>query len=61
MLNGNQNNTLPNIYFDESGNTGQDLINLEQPVYVLTSVKFNDIESLELIDLNGRKVLKVIT
>ena len=30
--------TLPEIYLDESGNTGPDLGNLSQPVYALDSV-----------------------
>ena len=30
------------IYFDESGNTGQDMLNKDQKVFVLASVNFNE-------------------
>lgn len=36
------------IYFDESGNTGQDMLNNEQKVFVLGSVSFNYDELNEL-------------
>lgn len=36
------------IYFDESGNTGQDLLNSEQKVFALASVRFDNSE-LEIL------------
>lgn len=36
------------IYFDESGNTGQDMLNKEQKVFVLASVNYNDKELEEI-------------
>lgn len=35
---------MQKIYIDESGNTGQDLLNSEQTVFVLASNNFSDIE-----------------
>jgi len=35
---------METIYFDEAGNTGQDLLNKEQNVFVLASVHFNEKE-----------------
>ena len=32
------------IYFDESGNTGQDMLNKEQKVFVLASVNYDNQE-----------------
>tara|TARA_R110000868_G_scaffold400968_1_gene676223 strand:+ start:240 stop:1313 length:1074 start_codon:yes stop_codon:yes gene_type:complete len=45
------NNT---IYFDESGNTGQDMLNQDQKVFVLASVNYNDDEQETL-----KKIFKV--
>lgn len=36
------------IYIDESGNTGQDLLNQDQRVFILSSNNFNDSELNEL-------------
>ena len=36
---------MDTIYFDESGNTGADLLNNEQPIFVLSSVLLNNIDS----------------
>lgn len=38
----------PTIYFDESGNTGQDLLNPDQNIFVLASVKFTKEQSNSL-------------
>lgn len=43
------------VYFDESGNTGQDMLNAEQPVFVLASVSFNEKELGELEKIFGVK------
>ncbi len=40
-----------NIYFDESGNTGQDMLNEDQKVFVLASVDFNEDEQKILADI----------
>jgi hypothetical protein len=37
------------VGFDESGNTGQDLLNLAQPVYALASVHLPETEARELL------------
>jgi len=36
------------IYFDESGNTGQDLLNKDQRVFVLASVNYNQEQQLKI-------------
>lgn len=36
------------IYFDESGNTGQDMLNQDQKVFVLASVNYNEEEQKEI-------------
>ena len=36
------------VYFDESGNTGQDMLNKDQKVFVLASVDFNEEEQKKL-------------
>ena len=36
------------VYFDESGNTGQDLLNRDQPVFALASVHFEPETQAEL-------------
>ncbi|WP_432706847.1 DUF3800 domain-containing protein [Klebsiella pneumoniae] len=33
---------VPNIYFDESGNTGSNLLDPNQPVFSLASCSFSD-------------------
>lgn len=40
---------VPLIAFDESGNTGQDLLNPDQPLFVLASVLMSNEEARELI------------
>ncbi|AXV65250.1 DUF3800 domain-containing protein [Pseudoalteromonas lipolytica] len=42
---------IPTIYFDESGNTGSNLIDDNQPVFTLASCVFSDFEAKKLIDL----------
>ncbi|TDB52616.1 DUF3800 domain-containing protein [Photorhabdus luminescens] len=44
-------NNFTNIYFDESGNTGHNLTDSEQPVFVLASCNFDDEQSNELINI----------
>ncbi len=39
------------IYFDESGNTGQDMLNKDQKVFVLASVDFNEEEQKRLMGI----------
>lgn len=39
----------PVVAFDEAGNTGQDLLNKDQPIFTLASVHFSDEEATELI------------
>lgn len=41
----------PFIAFDESGNTGQDLLNPNQPMFSLASVYLSDAETEEAIDI----------
>ena len=36
--------TYPNIYVDEAGNTGSDILNPDQPYFVLSAVHFSDEE-----------------
>jgi len=43
------------LAFDESGYTGQDLLNREQPVFALSSVFLSDEESRELLSLFSTK------
>ena len=33
------------LYFDESGYTGPDLTNLEQPYFTLASIRLTDVDS----------------
>ncbi|HHQ4650996.1 TPA: DUF3800 domain-containing protein [Aeromonas hydrophila] len=47
---------IPTIYFDESGNTGSNLLDPDQPVFTLASCMFSKEESehlLKLIDTNS--------
>lgn len=46
---------VPIIYFDESGNTGSNLLDKDQPVFTLASCKFSDEEAQSLIDLLDSK------
>jgi hypothetical protein len=41
----------PIVAFDESGNTGQNLLDSTQPVFVLASVHFSDTQAGELVKL----------
>ena len=52
----NDKQQIPTIYFDESGNTGSNLIDLDQPVFTLASCIFSkeiSEELLKLIDSNS--------
>ncbi|MEN8277035.1 DUF3800 domain-containing protein [Acinetobacter baumannii] len=42
---------MNHIYLDESGNTGHDLLNTDQPVFVLSANIFNEEEALELLKI----------
>ena len=42
---------IPTIYFDESGNTGSNLIDLDQPVFTLASCTFSKEISEQLLEL----------
>lgn len=42
---------IPKIYFDEAGNTGANLLDPEQPFFVLASSNFSNEEAEELINL----------
>lgn len=46
---------IPNVYFDESGNTGSNLLDPDQPVFTLASCVFSDEEAELLISLIGSK------
>lgn len=37
-------NTFPNIYIDEAGNTGLDILNADQPYFVLSAIHFTNEE-----------------
>lgn len=41
----------PIIAFDESGNTGSDLLDLDQPVFILSSVRLTNSQAVELKNL----------
>lgn len=41
--------TLPTIYFDEAGNTGQELFNADQPWFVLAALNIEADRARELI------------
>jgi hypothetical protein len=45
----------PTVAFDESGNTGQDLLNPTQPQFVLASARFSPNEERELLSIFGRR------
>lgn len=40
---------VPIVYFDESGNTGSDLLNKDQQVFILCSTDINDKEAKDLL------------
>ncbi|MCR5317741.1 MAG: DUF3800 domain-containing protein [Treponema sp.] len=40
---------MKRIFFDESGNTGPDLLNKEQPLYILCSTDFNEEKARKLL------------
>lgn len=47
---------MPHIYFDESGNTGSNLLDFDQPIFTLASCQYSDKEAqglLELVDSNS--------
>jgi hypothetical protein len=46
---------VPTIYLDESGNTGSNLMDDNQPVFTLASCKFSNIEAKNLLALIGSK------
>ncbi|ENM3882828.1 DUF3800 domain-containing protein [Vibrio cholerae] len=46
-------NTVPNIYLDESGNTGSNLLDDDQPVFTLASCQLSDDDTEKLIGLVG--------
>jgi hypothetical protein len=41
----------PRVYFDESGNTGEDLINRADPVFTLSSCSFSSEQEAELLHI----------
>lgn len=46
---------VPQIYLDESGNTGSNLLDINQPVFSLASCKFSNHEAKTLLDLVNSK------
>ncbi len=48
-------NTIATIYLDESGNTGSNLLDQDQPVFSLASCSFTEKEAQLLSDLVGSK------
>lgn len=46
---------IPTIYYDESGNTGSNLLDPDQPVFSLASCCFSEDESKQLIELLNSK------
>ena len=46
---------VPTIYFDESGNTGSNLLDPDQPVFTLASCMFSEDEANQLLGLVGSK------
>jgi hypothetical protein len=41
--------TLPTVFADESGNTGEDLLSLDQPVFAVGSVRLSDEDATSLL------------
>lgn len=48
-------NLIPTIYFDESGNTGSNLLDSDQPVFTLASCDFSSKEAERLLGLVGSR------
>lgn len=46
---------IPNIYFDESGNTGSNLLDNDQPVFTLASCDFSQKDGERLLQLVGSR------
>lgn len=46
---------IPTVFIDESGNTGSNLLDSEQPVFTLSSCIFSEMEAKYLIDLVDSK------
>ncbi len=46
---------IPTIYFDESGNTGSNLLDNDQPVFTLASCDFSQKEADRLLQLIGSR------
>ena len=46
---------IPTIYLDESGNTGPNLLDMDQPVFSLASCKFSTTEATSLLELINSK------
>ena len=44
-----KNSLLPSVGFDESGNTGPDLLNRDQPVFALASVALSEADAAKLL------------
>src|SRR6267142_2013884 len=44
----------PKVAFDEAGNTGQNLLDPSQPIFVLSSVSLSDSDAAAIRDLVGR-------
>ena len=42
---------IQTVYIDESGNTGSNLLDFDQPVFTLASCMFSDQEARRLLDL----------
>ena len=48
----------PTIFIDEAGNTGSDILNTDQPYFVLSAVHFNNKELQQIhIDIHYDKDL----
>ena len=52
--------TLENLYFDEAGNTGSNLLDPDQPVFVLASNCFDDDQAKSLISVVETKQAKEV-
>jgi hypothetical protein len=47
---------MEQVGFDESGNTGEDLLNAQQPVFVLASVHVSEEDASSLLGLRTREL-----
>ncbi|HDZ2231243.1 TPA: DUF3800 domain-containing protein, partial [Klebsiella pneumoniae] len=47
--------TKPDIFFDESGNTGGNLLDSTQPFFTLSSSSINKADALKALELTGSK------